>query len=150
MSFLDRYISMISKKNIGGEEMLNLHELVTCIELDKTPSLIEECIIMPYYIDQKGRYELYQYEFRVESMNKETFEEYILRITGKKKIDDVADNIIRIRQICYAKLDRNNQNDILKKIKDYFYFLINSEDVQKEIVDIFGEFNLNNLYICIY
>ena len=150
MSFLDKYISMISKKNIGGEEMLNLDELVRCIELDKTPSLIEECIIMPYYIDKKSRYELYQYEFCVESMNEETFEEYILRITGKKKIEEISDNILRIRQICYAKFDRNNQDDILKKIKDYFYFLINSEDVQKEIADIFGEFNLNKLYICIY
>ena len=150
MSFLDKYISRISKRNIGGEEMLNLYELVKCIESDRTPSLIEECIIIPYYIDEKGRYELYQYEFCIEEMNEETFEEYILRITGKKEIEEISNNIIRIRQICYAKLGGDNQGDILNKIKKYFLFLMNDEDIQREIVGIFGEFNPNKLYICIY
>lgn len=150
MSFLDKYISTVTKKSIGGEKMMNLYELVKCIELDQTPSLIEECIIIPYYIDKKGRYELYQYEFCVEQMNGQSFDEYILKITGKKSIEEVSDNIVKIRQICFAKLDEDNQGDILKKVKEYFRFLLNDVDVQKEIVNIFGEFNQNKLYICIY
>lgn len=148
MPFLDKYVSTISREIIGGEEMMNLHEVVKCIELDQTPSPIEECIITPYYIDKKGRYELYQYEFCVEQMNGKTFDEYILRSTGKKKVEEVPENIIKIRQMCYAKLDKDNQSDILKRIKEYFHFLLNDEEVQKEIKDVFGEFDQNKLYIC--
>ena len=150
MSFWDEYTPRISKMIIGGEEMLNLYELEKCIKADKTPPLIEECIIIPYYINESGRYELYQYEFRVEEENGETFEEYILRITGKRKIEEVPDEIIRIRKICFAKIDGNNQSGILKKLIDYFYFLMNDEQVQSEIINVFTEFDRNNIFVCIY
>lgn len=150
MSFLDKYTPMISKIIIGGEEMLNLYELVKCIETDKTPPLIEECIITPYYINENGRYELYQYEFCVEQKNGETFEEFILRITGKRKIEEVPDDIIRIRRICFTQIDVNNQSDILKKIIEYFYFLMNDEEVQNEVIDIFKEFDIKKIFVCIY
>lgn len=150
MSFLDKYLSMISKIIIGGEEMLNLCELTKCIETDKTPPLIEECIITPYYINESSRYELYQYEFYVEQKNGETFEEYILRITGKGKIEEVPDDIIRIRKICFAQIDVDNQSSILIKIQEYFHFLMNDEAVQSEVTDIFSEFDINKIFVCIY
>ncbi|MCH5258664.1 MAG: hypothetical protein J1F18_02865 [Lachnospiraceae bacterium] len=150
MSFLDKYTPMISKIIIGGEEMLNLYELVKCIETDKTPPLIEECIITPYYINENGRYELYQYEFCVEQENGETFEEYILRITGKRKIEEVPDDIIRIRRICFTQIDVNNPSGILKKIIEYFHFLMNDEEVQSEVIDIFTEFDNKKIFVCIY
>lgn len=150
MSFWTKYTSMISKIIIGGEAMFNLCELVKCIEADKTPPLIEECIIIPYYINESGRYELYQYEFRVEKHNRETFEEYILRITGKKKIEEVPDDIIRIHKICFTQIDVNNQSDTLNRVKEYFYFLMNDEDIQSEVTDIFAEFDIHKIYVCIY
>lgn len=150
MSFLDKYTPMISKIIIGGEEMLNLYELVKCIETDKTPPLIEECIITPYYINENGRYELYQYEFCVEQQNGKTFEEYILSLTGKRKIEEVPDDIIRIRRICFTQIDVNNQGGIFKKFIDYFRFLMNDEEVQREVIDIFTEFDIKKIFVCIY
>lgn len=150
MSFLDKYTSMISKTIIGGEEMFNLCELVKCIETDKTPPLIEECIITPYYINGSGRYELYQYEFCVGQKNGETFEEYILRITGKRKIEEVPDDIIRIRKICFAPIDANNQSDILKKLIDYLHFLMNDEELKREVIGVFTEFDISRIFVCVY
>ena len=149
MSFLDKYIPMISKIIIGGEEMLNLCELVKCIETDKTPPLIEECIITPYYINESGRYELYQYEFCAEQRDGATFEKYLLRITGKKKIEEVPDDIIGIRKICFSQIDVNNQSSTLKKVIEYFHFLMYDEEVQSEVIGIFTEFDINNIYVCI-
>lgn len=73
-----------------------------------------------------------------------------LRITGKRKIEEVPDDILRIRKICFAKIDGNNQGGILKKLIDYFYFLMNDEKVQNEIIDVFTEFDRNNIFVCIY
>lgn len=127
--------------------MLNLYELAECIETDTTPPCFEECIITPYYINKSGRYELYQYEFCV---NVDSFEEYLLRITGKKKIGEVPDDILRMRKICFAQIDVNNQTSIYKKILEYFHFLMYGEEVQSEILDIFTEFDINKLFVCIY
>lgn len=150
MSIFNKYTSTILKINMNGEEMLNLCELVKYIEADETLLQIEECIITPYYINERGRYELYQYEFCVEQKDGETFEEYILRITGKKKIEEVPDNIIRIRQMCFSKIGEDDQSSIIGKIKDYFYFLISDKEVKDEIIDVFAEFNPNKLFICTY
>lgn len=150
MSFFDKYTSMVSKRMIDGEEMFNLWELVKCIETDKTPPLMEACIMTPNYISGKGRYELYQYEFWVEEKNGETFEEYILRITGKKKMEEVPDDIISIRQKCFTKIDSDDQSVTLTKMREYFLFLMGDEIVQREIVEVFGEFDINKLFICIY
>lgn len=150
MSFFGKYTSVISKVTIGGEEMLNLCELVKCIETDKTPPIIEECIIVPYYINESGRYELYQYEFNVESENGETFQEYILRMTGKKNIEEVPNDILEMRQVCFAKIDGENQSDVLSKIKSYFIFLMNDEKIQNEVMDMFSEFDISKIFVCIY
>ena len=148
MSLFDKYTSIVSKRIIGREEMWNLCELVRCIETDAMPPLIEECIITPYYVSKSGRYELYQYEFYAEQSNGKTFDEYILMITGKSKIEEVPDDIIRIRKKCFAKID--NQSSALRQIKEYFHFLMKDEEIQREIKNVFAEFDVNKLFVAIY
>lgn len=150
MSFFDKYTPMISKLIIGGEELLNLCELISCIEMDKSPQLIDGCIIMPFYVSKGSRYELYQYEFYIESQNGESFQEYILRVTGRKNIESVPADILEIRQRCFVKIEEGNQCDILSKIKEFFSFLMKDEKIQKEIMDVFSEYDVNKLFVCIY
>lgn len=150
MSFFDKYTTMISKLIIGGEELLNLCELISCIEMDKSPQLIDGCIIMPFYVSKGSRYELYQYEFYIESQNGESFQEYILRVTGRKNIESVPADILEIRQRCFVKIEEGNQCDILLKIKEFFSFLMKDEKIQKEIMDVFSEYDVNKLFVCIY
>ena len=149
MAFFDKYKPMISKKVVGGEVYLNLYEIVKFIELHKMLPEIEEAIIIPYYINEKGRYELYQYEFCIQQENGETFEEYLFRVTGKNKFEEIPDSIIKVRKMCFARRDKED-SDIVKKLYDYFCFLLNDISVQNEIKSIFSEFDSKKLYICIY
>lgn len=150
MSFLDKYVHMISKVTIGTEEMLNVCELVRCIETDDRTPQIEDCIAVPFYIDAGKRYELYQYEFRVEEENGDTFEEYLLRTTGKKKFEEIPDNIIKMRRICYINNMRNDQEGTWKKIKEYFDFLLHDRNLRQEITGIFTKFDEKKLFISIF
>lgn len=150
MSFLDKYVHMFSKVTIGTEEMLNVCELVRCMETDDRPPQIEDCIAVPFYIDAGKRYELYQYELRVEEENGDTFEEYLLRATGKKKFEEIPDNIIKMRRICYINNIRNDQEGTWKKIKEYFDFLLHDKDVQQEITAVFTEYDEKKLFISIF
>ena len=150
MSAFDKYTSMISKLAIGGEEMWNLRELAKCLETDQAPPGIEECIMVPYYINESGRYELYQYELYVTSTKGETFPEYLLRKTGKSNMEEIPDDILRIRQICFVNTDELDQSNVLAKIKKYFIFLMSDEKIQKEVLDIFSEFDSHKIFLCIY
>lgn len=150
MSAFDKYTSMISKLIIGGEEMWNLRELAKCLEADEELPGIEECIMVPYYINESGRYELYQYELYVTSAKGETFPEYLLRKTGKSNMEEIPDDILRIRQICFVNTDEEDQSDVLAKIKKYFIFLMSDEKIQKEVLDIFSEFDSHKIFLCIY
>ena len=149
MLIFDKYVSIISKMIVGGEEMLNLCELVKCMKEDKTAPEIEECIIMPYYIDNGNTYELYQYEFCVEQEEGESFEEYIQRLTGKR-IDDIPNDVVRIRQMCFSRIGDGGQGNTYRQIIDYFIFLISDKSIRQEIIGIFSEFDPNNLFIFIY
>ena len=55
-----------------------------------------------------------------------------------------------MRKISFAQIDVNNQISIYKKISEYFHFLMYGEEVQSEILDIFTEFDINKLFVCIY
>lgn len=150
MSFLDKYFPVVSKVTIGKEEMLNVCDLVRCIEADGKPPQIEECIAVPFYIDAAKTYELYQYEFRIEDENGDTFEEYMLRVTGKKNFEEIPNDIIRTRRICFVDNIRNDQEGTWKKIKGYFDFLLRDKDIRQEITGIFDEFEERKLFISFY
>ena len=150
MSAFDKYTSMISKLVIGGEEMWNIRELEKCLETDEAPPGIEECIMVPYYINESGRYELYQYELYVTRAKGETFQDYILRKTGKSNMKEIPDDILRIRQLCFVNTDEEDQSNVLAKIRKYLIFLMSDEKIQKEVLDIFSEFDSYKMFLCIY
>lgn len=62
----------------------------------------------------------------------------------------MPEDIIRIRKICFKEIDENTQSGILNKIIEYFYFLMEDEDIQREIKDVFAEFDVHNIFISIY
>lgn len=150
MAPFDKYKILVSSKIIGKEEMLNLCDLVKCLEEDKDPFLIEPCLIIPYYINENKRYELYQYEFCLEQQDGETFEEYLLRMTGKRRLEEVPKHITKIRQMSFARIEMGNEENVLKRLIDWAYFLMNDDAVKSEIVDLFAEFDSKKLFVGIY
>lgn len=150
MSFLDKYFPVVSKVTIGKEEMLNVCDLVRCIAEDGKLPQIEECIAVPFYIDVGKTYELYQCEFRIEDENGDTFEEYLLRVTGKKNFEAIPNDIIEMRRKCFINNIRNDQEGTWKKIKEYFDLLLHDKDIRQVITGIFNEFDEKKLFISFY
>lgn len=150
MALFDKYKPLVSSKIIGKEEMLNLCDLVKCLEEDKDPFLIEPCLIIPYYIDENKRYELYQCEFCLEQQGGETFEEYLLRMTGKSRLEEVPKRITKMRQMCFARIEIGGESNTLQKIIEWAYFLMNDDAVKSEIVNLFSEFDSKKLFVGIY
>lgn len=129
---------------IGNEEYIHILDLKKRINSSDS-ILLKDCIITPYYIHKDKRYELYQYEFLLDT-NETSFERYILEKCGKCNIDEVDKNIIALRKICFDNDFVTAKENILKWID----FLINNKMICKEIEEIYGEFSLSNLFVAIY
>ena len=72
------------------------------------------------------------------------FKEYVLNLTGKKRIEDIPKEILTIRNSCFATVDEPD------KLKDFLKFLFQNKYLQKEVEQVFGEYVVKNLYAIVY
>ncbi len=134
-------ISKITQIEYLGEKYINLQELFDLLKGEQKLEMTE-CIIMPYYIQDKMRFELYEYEFYC--TNEKSFEQYILSITGKSNLEEISNEILSLREKCFANIDEP------QKIVDYLDFVLQSKKLQEEILKIFGKYTSKNLYALVY
>ena len=127
------------------DDLINLVDLKSAIEKSQVDVACEEAIITPYYVDLK-KYELYHYELLV--CKGITFNDYILKKTGKKSADEISEKIVGLRKKCFISLDEND--DIKCQVLGFFDFLLNDKALEEEIVSVFGSFSIENLYIEIF
>lgn len=125
----------------AGESFVSLQDLFDNLKNERIIEM-EECIILPYYIDNGKRLELYQYEFCCTTES--DFENYMLKLTGKKKMDDISTEIVNLRKKCFSTLNDPN------KLYTFLDFLFEDEDLHKEIKRVFGGFAKENLYALVY
>lgn len=123
----------------SGEAFINLSDFYNVLKSNIGQQIeMEECLITPYYIQNNKRMELYQYEFCI--CNEYNFEDYILKLTGKGNLEDIPKEIISLRNICFASIDEHN------KLFDYLNFLFKSQELRREVEQIFDNFSELNLY----
>ena len=132
---------IIKSVEYAGEIFINLYELYNLLKADFRIEM-EECLITPYYIQEDRRMELYQYEFCC--TNEVNFEEFILKLTGKEKMEDISEEICYLRRKCFSTYEESNG------LADYLKFLLDSKTLQEEIKKVFGDYIAENLYAVVY
>lgn len=135
---------------ISNEELYKFSEFEKNLQLIKFEIFeSDDFILTPYYIDNNRIYELYAYELNVHIVDKSDFEGYVKRLTGKERIEDVADDIIELHKNCYLEI---TDNKILPKraLQEYVSYLQNSKQVESEIQKMFSYFDKDNLYFEVY
>ena len=125
----------------AGEFFINLQELNKFLE-NETLIEMEEVLITPYYIQDNKRLELYQYEFCC--TNDYDFKDYILKLTGKKQIEDIPEKILHLRKNCFATVDQPN------KLRDFLEFLFENKSLKREVEQVFVNYVAENLYAIVY
>ena len=129
--------TVIKSVEYSGESFINLPELYNLLKTDFRIEM-EECLITPYYIQDNKRMELYQYEFCC--TNEVNFEEFILKSTGKEKIEDISEEIYCLRRNCFSTCDEPN------RLADFLQFLFDNKILKEEIKKVFGDYTAENLY----
>ncbi|MDE6662810.1 MAG: hypothetical protein K2K46_05620 [Lachnospiraceae bacterium] len=133
--------TVIKSVEYAGEIFVSLQELDNLLKTNFRIEM-EECLITPYYIQDNKRMELYQYEFCC--TGEFDFEEYILKLTGKEKIEDVSEEILCLRKKCFSTCDEPDG------LTDFLNFVFENEALKEEIKKVFGDYNAENLYAVVY
>lgn len=133
--------TVIKSIEYAGEIFINLQELDNLLKTGFRIEM-EECLITPYYIQDNKRMELYQYEFCC--TDGIDFEEYILKLTGKEKKEDISEEILCLRKNCFSTCDEPNG------LADFLKFLFENKTLKKEIEQVFDDYIAENLYAVVY
>lgn len=138
---ISKLYSIVEYEEYGDEKYINLCKLDYMLKKGFEIEM-EECLITPYYIQDGRRMELYHYEFYC---SKEVdFEEHVLRLTGRKTLDEIPEKIVNLRKKCFS----NCYNQ--EKLCNYLYFLFEDASLRDEVETVFGKFERKNIFIVIY
>ncbi len=138
---LSQISTLIKTVEYAGEDFINLQDLYNLLNAEVQIEM-EDCLITPYYLKDNRRMELYQYEFCCTSEC--NFEEYILEVTGKKKIEEIPKEIFCLRKNCFATIDESN------RLLEFLKFILENKDLQEEVKKTFGNYMVEDLYAIIY
>ncbi|ANU46957.1 hypothetical protein ADH76_29845 [Enterocloster clostridioformis] len=110
----------------------------------------DDCIITPYYVLGERRMELYEYELNIRLVESPNFEKYLLRKTGKFKVDDIPEEVILLQRNCYFEVLKTENKISKQKIKQYIDFLYNNNCLKHQIKQAFGKFKKEQLLFEFY
>lgn len=133
--------TVIKSIEYAGEMYISIQELDNLLKTDFELEM-DECLITPYYIQDNKRMELYQYEFWC--TEESDFEKYILKLTGKEKIEDISEEILCLRKNCFLTSDESDG------LTDFLKFLLDNKTLKGEIKKVFGHYSVENLYAVVY
>lgn len=136
---------------VFNEKYYSFEDLRECLKgLNDKVIETEDFILVPFYISQGKRMELYEYTLKIIVEKKERFEDYLLRITGKKDIKDIPDNIIKLNRICYIECENNTHIIKTEYFLKYINFLLFNDDIPYQVQKYFKSFSTNNIFFEIY
>jgi len=106
--------------------------------------------ITPYYIDDGKILELYEYELTISEGKNDNFEEFILNLTGRDRIEEVPADIIFLRRKCFIKVENGFYKMKKQLLVDYFDFVMNEPATKRQAEQSFGAYDKKNMFFDLY
>ena len=108
---------------------------------------IKELYLVPFYIKDGKRLELYYYQFRLDKTDGKDIISYILSVSGKSSIDDVDDKLIDVLKHGYF----TSEKSLLKNITDWMNYIIKNKELISEVEKVFDKpYESKNMYFDIF
>lgn len=143
MSDLKKVYDILTKKNVSQIELINVEELLLVLRQNKQISLCS-AILIPFYITECGTYELYFYELTINGLTEDDFKTYVLNKSDKQFIDDIDQSTLDVFEKCFIHLSDDESG---QKLIDYLVYISTSVAVARDIEEVFGFFDRQNLYL---
>ena len=142
---LIRGLEYIVVSNNKYYSILSLYNKLKCEEEEVL--ITDDKIILPYYIYNNSIYEIYDFELIIKK-GKDKFNKYVSKKTGQKKISCIDKNIYEKLRKCYISSGENHL--INQGIMLYIDYVFNDNELKERLWDIFGTFDIKNIFFEIY
>lgn len=148
----EKMLSTLSAVSFGTERYYNLQEAFAQLtEIGEGRIQIGSAIITPFYVDSNARQELYAFELTlVDGLERSSIEDYLRRRTGYADLSKVDSSVISRLKHCYLETEGDDHSLSGNALAQYCIYLLNSEDVRKDINDQLNPFNPAKLYFSYY
>lgn len=148
MKYFDDLINELKYTIVSNNKYYNLLSLYE--EVKKNENLIlavDDKILLPFYIYNNLVYEIYDFELLIK-VRGDSINKYVLEKTGKNKIEFVSEDIFDKLKNCYLPLKEKyiNNTDIIT----YIEYICNNNELKERLRDIYGKFDVKNLFFEIY
>ena len=134
----------------GNEEYYNVVDFQNIVMNLQDCSETEELLLVPFYITEKVTYEIYEYQLYIRMVERPCFDEYMLQMTGKNNVQEIKVEIWNKRKQCDIEVLNNGDSNIISKLKSYLNYLLHNQELENELKQYLGEFDIHNLYYAIY
>lgn len=150
MKSLDQIVSGLKSMRISNEVLYSIQDMgKTLAQENEEDIFISDCAIVPNYVSEGKRLELYEYEFDCTFVEKEDIESYLCRLTGKKG-EEIPEEIRERQKFCHIELLKQERTIKKEKIREYIRYISDVPDIHDQIVGSFGQFDERNLYFEYY
>lgn len=152
---MERLFEVVRSLNVfelpNGESLYKFTDFYESIKKISEKSVdVEDCIITPYYVCGGRRLELYEYELHIRLVDKLDFEQYLLKKTGKTKVNDISKEIIALQKNCYYEILKTEHKLSIEKITKYIDYLYGNDNLKAQIQQVYDRFNIQNLMFEFY
>jgi len=151
MKKLQSIIETLVTIKISNERLYNMVELMKQIKnLTNSEIVVDDCILTPYYVNDGKMYEFYDYELSINIVSEKDFNKHLLKLTGRNSIDEIPFSIISRQKKCHIEIFKEEENLGKHIIENYLNFVMNSSELQKTVVQVFGGFVKEKLFFELY
>lgn len=150
-SFYRKLLEKVNNKIIANSIYFKIDNVTRFNdELSKLIHDIDSIVIIPFYITEKGVYEIYDYELDILFNSGAEVDSLILEKTGKSNINDIDTAILNKLRNCIYVINPFDKASLIIALKKYFEFLDKDKEFKERIPESMGVFEKDNLYFEIY
>lgn len=125
----------------------NLQEIKKRLkEISPDKVIVEETYISPLYLD-KGIYEVYHLALSIKLSNAPNREKAFPGIADKPSIQEIPKDILDRLYKTYFEVKQSDSKEYLKIITTYIEYIEKNEEIEKMVIEVFGNYSPNSLYI---
>lgn len=139
-----------SVKNEGGEALYSLAELKEKLQSDpsRRVEVTEDMLLLPYYFDN-DILELYWFELKIIFSTELDLEQRLLRMTGKRCIEDVPKEIVELQKECHTGTQEDGTVPAARLLR-YIEYVMCHPDTKETVLKHWQAYHPEKLVFAVY
>lgn len=152
MHSLKEMLQSLTPMTETGETLYSINEFSQLLKKQRGNKIkVDNYLLTPFYVYHDQILELYAFELNIEIVSKPNFENYLLRVTGQRRLEDVPEDLFELHHNTYVETSDEDNLLEIDTLLSYITYLYNSDAVRDYIEgSCHASFEKDLLYFAYY